>query len=166
MQMHWKGIGDDTLQDLNLQTDNHGDIRATGHIWGDVEGRPSDVHYEICLDPNWHWKSFSIPERGDIICVANRSSAAYEAPYIDFILTPFTNTLPIRGESLAKGEKADIQVLYINYPELKLEVLPQRYERLSAHTYRFTHLSTGFCADIEVDEQGLVTRYPGLFIRQ
>lgn len=84
---------------------------------------------------------------------------------IDLSITPFTNTLPIRRLMLGQGQSADINVAYVAYPEHHVMLDPQRYTCLDAKQYRFESVDTDFVRDIEVDDRGLVTFYPGMFAR-
>ncbi|GAB3644501.1 putative glycolipid-binding domain-containing protein [Glycomyces tarimensis] len=80
---------------------------------------------------------------------------------VDIALTPFSNTLPIRRLGLAPGDAADLRMVYIEpVPEPNIAPTEQRYTRLESG-YRFE--SEGFRADLPVDEDGLVTDYPGLW---
>jgi hypothetical protein len=80
---------------------------------------------------------------------------------VDIALTPLTNTIPIRRLALDIGGSADIEVIYL-LPGRTLEVSRQRqrYTRTSAG-YRYE--SGSFRADLRVDEDGVVTNYPGLW---
>ena len=84
---------------------------------------------------------------------------------IDLTASCFTNTLPIRrlGDALARRQEIDVAWVWI--PELKVERARQAYARLGANQYRFESVGRGFQADLEVDGDGLVVRYPGLFKR-
>ncbi|MDR5857390.1 putative glycolipid-binding domain-containing protein [Caballeronia sp. LZ062] len=85
---------------------------------------------------------------------------------VDIIATPFTNTLPIRRLNLQPGERREIRVVYVRVPEMTVSAVAQAYTCLERNRrYRFEGLDTGFDADITVDEDGLVTDYPGLFER-
>jgi len=84
---------------------------------------------------------------------------------IDLSASPFTNTLPVRRCNLAIGESIDIIAAYVAFPELTLTPDPQRYTRLDALIYRYESLDSDFTRDIEVDGNGLVVNYPGLFRR-
>lgn len=84
---------------------------------------------------------------------------------IDLSATPATNTLPIRRLGLAVGAAADIDVAYVDVPALAMRLDRQRYTRLSERAYRFEQPATGFMRDVEVDDDGIVARYPGLFRR-
>jgi hypothetical protein len=81
---------------------------------------------------------------------------------IDIAACAFTNTLPIRRLALEVGQSAEIQVAYLHIPDLRVERVPQRYTRVAPQRYRYEGLSTGFVAEITVDEDGLVIDYPQL----
>jgi hypothetical protein len=97
---------------------------------------------------------------------AGRSLAdVHDAIDIDLSASPFTNTLPIRRCDLAIGESVDITAAYVTFPELSLAADPQRYTRLDQRRYRYASRDSDFTRDIEVDADGLVVNYPGLFRR-
>ena len=83
---------------------------------------------------------------------------------VDLGVTPSTNTLPIRRLGLEIGEHADLIVAWVRFPDLAVVRSDQRYTRLGQNVYRYE--SGSFTRDIEVDELGLVTSYPGLFVRE
>jgi hypothetical protein len=82
---------------------------------------------------------------------------------VDISTTPLTNTLPVRRLRLAPGESADIQVGYVDVPDLTVRAASQRYTRIDGPTYRYA--SGSFAADVVVDEHDLVTDYEGLWRR-
>ncbi len=85
---------------------------------------------------------------------------------VDLPLTPFTNTLPVRRLGLAAGASADLAVVYIRIPELTVTLDPQRYTCLEPlRRYRYQSLDSDFMREIDVDADGLVVTYPGLFRR-
>lgn len=84
---------------------------------------------------------------------------------IDLSASCFTNTLPIRRLALAPGERRAIDVAYVQIPGLCVERTAQAYTRLGLNTYRFESMADGFQAELEVDDEGLVVAYPGLFRR-
>jgi uncharacterized protein len=79
---------------------------------------------------------------------------------VDLAITPATNTLAIRRLSLQVGSSESIIAAWVKFPELTVQPLSQRYTRLTQNTYRYAS-NTGFSAEIEVDDLGLVTAYPG-----
>jgi hypothetical protein len=86
---------------------------------------------------------------------------------VDLPITPFTNTLPIRRLGLAAGASAEIAVVYVRAPELSVEVDHQRYTCIEPlRRYRYDAVDGSFTAEIDVDADGLVVTYPGLFRRR
>jgi hypothetical protein len=85
---------------------------------------------------------------------------------VDLPITPFTNTLPIRRLDLRDRESADIRVVYIIPPDFTITTDPQRYICLEPRRrYRYESLDSDFVREIDVDKDGLVLTYPGLFNR-
>ena len=88
---------------------------------------------------------------------------------VDIMVTPLTNTLPIRRLQLALGESREISVVYIAAPDLSIRPFRQRYTRLddvdSGQRYRYESLDSGFTAVLPVDDDGFVIDYPGIWRR-
>ena len=84
---------------------------------------------------------------------------------IDIWPTPFTNTLPLRRDPMAVGERRVFVMAWIAAPELTVHASRQAYTRLADRRYRFESLDTGFSAEIVVDADDLVVDYEGLFRR-
>jgi hypothetical protein len=80
---------------------------------------------------------------------------------VDLSATPFCNTLAML---LLKGT-GELTALYVDFPSMRVEPSRQRYAALGENRWRFFDLGAakGFEADIEVDDQGLVIDYEGLF---
>lgn len=79
---------------------------------------------------------------------------------VDLALTPASNALAIRRLNLQVGAGASIIAAWVQFPDLTVQPLSQRYTRLSQDTYRYQS-NTGFQADIVVDDLGTVMAYPG-----
>ena len=56
-------------------------------------------------------------------------------------------------------------MLYINVFDNTVKPVTQWYTRLSENKYLYEGVLKDFKAEITVDEDGLVTEYPGLFSR-
>ncbi len=85
---------------------------------------------------------------------------------VDFSASPFTNPLPIRRLDLVAGQSAEITVVYVRFPDLELALDRQRYTCIEPwRRYRYEAVDGDFAAVIDVDDQGLVTLYDGLFRR-
>jgi hypothetical protein len=77
---------------------------------------------------------------------------------IDLAVTPATNTLPIRRLNLEVGLSREVTAAWLKFPDLTLEILPQRYTRLGPQRHQYQS-GTGFSAELLVDDLGLVTVY-------
>jgi uncharacterized protein len=90
----------------------------------------------------------------------------------DLGLSPLTNFMPIRRHDLQRepGE-AEFVMAWVSVPDLALHVSAQRYEhvRMEAEgaVVRFIDegMFKGFTSELELDQDGLVRRYPGLAAR-
>ncbi len=108
--------------------------------------------HALALDHNGHWK-----------CKKNLPHFDFEGiTFIDISLTPFTNTLPVNGLHLKESGSAEFDLIYIDVLANEVKKERQKYTRLSKHRYKFDNLK-GFTTDIDVDENGFVVDYPGLF---
>jgi uncharacterized protein len=80
---------------------------------------------------------------------------------VDLGFSPATNTLPIRRLDLSVGSGCEVTAGWVKFPDLTVRPLRQRYTRLSAATYLYESLESGFRAEIEVDDTGMILRYAG-----
>lgn len=154
----------------------------------------AEVNYFVDCDPMWHTRHASVyfrpPAQGKQVLVIHEGGWKVRGPHpadpdegmtvegqletvrddlhgcedVDIGMTPSTNTLPIRRLNLAVGESADVTAAWVRFPELTVEPLAQRYTRLDERRYRYESAS-GFVAELEVDELGLVVRYGDIWER-
>jgi GNAT superfamily N-acetyltransferase len=75
-----------------------------------------------------------------------------------------TNTLPIRRLLASGTEDAELTAAWVRVPGGSVEPLHQRYTRTGPRTWRYRS-SSGFGADLTVDDHGLVERYGDLWVR-
>jgi uncharacterized protein len=171
----WQGVETGALDRCRLAAGPDG-LRLSGTVLTAEFGTPLDVRYlveagadgrtrrvELDLDGEavrrvlvadgagrWRWEGG--PELAEV-------AGAHD---VDLAVTPATNTLPIRRlAGLAVGQAADLRMAWVQFPELSVIPSAQRYERLAADRWRF---STGdFTAELQVDPNGLVLDYGGLF---
>jgi hypothetical protein len=80
---------------------------------------------------------------------------------LDLSFSPSTNLIPIRRLRLAPGEEAEARAAWVQFPGFTLEPLAQRYRRTGESSYRYETLDGSFASNLEVNEMGFVTRYPG-----
>ena len=83
------------------------------------------------------------------------------ADFFDLGWSPLFNSLPvIRDGLLDRCPPRDYVMRWIEVPSLDVSLSEQRYEPLGNGIVRFS--SGSFTADIEFDEAGFVTSYPGI----
>lgn len=170
----WKRNDRTSLEHFQLQETPAG-IRLSGTILTMEGTQPLRVEYTVQCDRGWATRSARIG------CTHGAASSELEVIVddqkrwwrggkeiaavagcidVDISLSPSTNTLPIRRLALAHGEGSDVVAAWIRFPDLAIERLPQRYVRTGGNLYRYASDGGAFTADIEVDELGLVVRYP------
>jgi uncharacterized protein len=173
----WSGKG---LEHLVLRDGSTGWL-AESVVIGDADGERFAAQYLVECDREWRATKVEVrvvgTGEGVMLSgdgVGSWRDEAEERPLpalngaidLDITCTPFTNTLPIRRLGLEAGQSADILVAYIDVPSLTVTADPQRYTCLEPmRRYRFESQGGDFVREIEVDEQGLVVLYPGLFKR-
>jgi hypothetical protein len=147
-----------------------------GRVLGVLEDRrPVLATYEVHCDESWHTHRVVVQRTigGDVksLSLAVESHGVWRSSGeelrdvrgcedADLALTPATNTFPIRRLSLPVGGTESVVAAWVKLPDLAVQPLPQRYTRITNNTYRYES-STGFSAEIMVDDLGLVTTYPG-----
>jgi hypothetical protein len=165
----WDGSGHELLT-LGFET---GGWTADGVLTGG-----DDIHYVVRLDERWRLRQFllfrDLPEpdlwlgvdeqgRWGEVNGAHRPELA-GCTAVDLACTPFTNTLPIRRHRIEVGDHAEVLVARVDHETLGVTPERQRYTRLAPYRWRYEDES-GFSAELEVDDQGLVRDYPELFRR-
>jgi hypothetical protein len=84
-----------------------------------------------------------------------------DADFFDLGYSPLYNSLPVLAHDLHLGGGArDFTMTWIDVPSLAVRPSRQRYEPLDAGRVRYRE--GPFAADIEFDDEGFVTYYPGL----
>jgi len=168
----WDGSG---LDECRLAATASG-IQLTGEIAAEAGERPW-ARYAIACDAAWRTRSVAVDlADGRRLRLASDGDGSWTrdgtpepalsgAVDVDLSGTPATNTLPIRRLALGIGDRAAIRCAYVDLPALAVSAEAQSYTRLAAARYRFESPAHGFARDIEVDGDGLVVGYPGLFRR-
>jgi hypothetical protein len=111
-----------------------------------------DINVEIARDESGRWQ------------LNHREAPEVEGcSDIDLNFSPSTNLLPIRRLRLNVNEEAKVRAAWLRFPSFKLELLEQVYRRTGASTYRYESAGGKFVVDLQVDEFGWVTRYPGFW---
>jgi uncharacterized protein len=167
----WRGLEYDGLERLRL--DEGGMVRASSVV-DSARGRYA---YELTAESDWTFRRLQLEAlAGERTLTIEFDGSAWkvdgeergdlaDARDIDLAISPFTNSLPIRRLDLAVDDEADVTVAYVSFPGLEVTVEDQRYTRLDDDLYLFESLDGDFSREIEVDHDGIVVDYPGLFER-
>jgi hypothetical protein len=177
--IRWRSLEHGGLEQFRI-TDWIDSIKVRSAIVGQSDETRHGVFYEVSLTPDWTFESILLQRTDGVMVVLSRGrdGAWYDKQVerlpeldgcidIDFEMTPFTNTLPIRRAPLAIGETRTFRMAYIPADTMEPFADEQKYTRLSERMYRFENGEGEdyFTADITVDEDGLVVDYPQLFER-
>ncbi|MCE9670908.1 putative glycolipid-binding domain-containing protein [Myxococcus stipitatus] len=171
----WKRLDEEGSEYCELRATGSGHVLA-GAVTLALEGVPCFVEYAVEVDAGWRTRSARVELRrgGEPRSLglrvdedqrwwhgAEEVTAFRGCVDVDLGFTPSTNTLPIRRLALAEGQSAPATAAWVRMPDLALLPLPQRYTRLGASRYRYESTTgSGFEAELDVDELGLVLRYP------
>ena len=79
---------------------------------------------------------------------------------IDLNFSPSTNLLPIRRLALPVGGEASVRAAWLRFPSFQLELLEQSYRRTAEDRYLYRSAGGRFEAELEIDANGFVKRYP------
>jgi hypothetical protein len=85
---------------------------------------------------------------------------------LDLSFTPATNLLPLRRLSLPVGQSAEVRSAWLEWPEVRLTALQQRYSRKTETEYHYeSDLPRGelFRTTLRVHPDGWVLDYGGLW---
>lgn len=171
--INWTGLENNSRErcQINQKRDH---ILIDSRIWGPA----LDLRYQIRTDAHWlptycelqgydtHHQFHYIFQRdgkGSWIADGHLDSRFDGCNYVDISLTPFTNSLPINNLTLSKGSSKEIKVVYFDLSERLVRPVSQSYTRLSDYLYHYENIPNDFEADIQVDFNGFVIDYPGLF---
>lgn len=84
-----------------------------------------------------------------------------EALDVDLAFSPLFNSLPILRDRLhERAGSREYVMAFVDVPELSVERSKQEYIPLGAGAVRFR--AGSFSADLDLDQDGFVLRYPGL----
>jgi hypothetical protein len=165
------------LEHVELEAGEAG-VTAEGVLIGPAGGRLFACSYLLRCDEQWRVRSLDVhvAGKGRVSLRADGAGNWSEADGtplpalqgcmdVDLSGSPFTNTLPIRRLGDALQARQEIRVAYVDLPKLDVQPVAQAYTRVTPERVRFESLSRPFAADLDVDGEGLVLRYEGLFTR-
>lgn len=163
---------------------------ADGSGWR-INGRSSAVEdgniwlvdYTITVDAQWITREVAVASRTSATTMSVTMQADGEgtwtvggepAPHLDGCLdvdleaSVVTNALPVHRLKLLPGSAASTPAAYVRAPDLTVERLEQRYERLDdgmAHRFAYSAPAFDFKSELTYDRSGLLLNYPGIGVR-
>ena len=144
------------------------------------EGSPANLAYGVACDARWATRTGFVRgwsgsmevnvsvERAEGGWTVNGSVVSGLEGCVDLDLgfTPATNLIQLRRLALGIGDSVEVAVAWLDVPQGSLEHLGQTYERRSEHSYRYEAPRFGYSAGLDVDSDGFVREYPGLWTRE
>ncbi len=175
----WQRLDIEGLERLEL-TPGPAGISVSGTILT-LEAGGLLLRHRWDLDPDWRTRAVSVELEGP----GGRRSLLLErvgpgwrldgtdrpdldgAEEPDLSLTPFCNSLAIRGLGPAPGATRVLDVAFIDGATLSVTRSRQSYQRLAPYRvlYRDLGVAQGFEAELDLDPDGMVQHYAGLFTR-
>jgi uncharacterized protein len=136
----------------------------TARLTVDAQGEGWARRLDLLRDPRSGWYvsadghgSAGLPDPG------GDPADFAEARDCDLGFCPLTNTMPILREGLRDGGgPVDLIMAWVSVPDLRVIRSEQRYEPIDERRVRYVGRHRDFVGELELDEDGLVIRYPGL----
>ena len=152
-------------------------VLATGVQLG-VEPEPYRLDYLLDVPSGWITRRLEIEASGagwrrSLVLEhdgAGRWMANHEALAdvtgaldCDLAFSPLTNLMPVRRSALhERAGSEDFVMAWVSVPDLRVHASPQRYEHVGPGVVRYVALDGDFTAELSLDSDGLVMRYPRL----
>ena len=168
----WRGLEEWLAEECSVSL--HSDrLHADGVQLG-AEPRPYRLDYELVTGPDWITERLVARVRDadgsrslDLLRAADGSWTANgeSLPELDGALdcdiewSPLTNFMPARRRG---ADPVDHLMAFVEVPSLTVRPSRQRYEPIDAGRVRFVSLDDDFVAELELDGDGLIVRYPRL----
>ena len=177
--LFWRRTDIEGLERLELAIEPEQITAAATTICLEAGGCRIDHRWR--LDPEWHALAVTVERwnsQGHGLLQLERAGTGWRVDGVlrldlegaeepDLSITPFCNTFPIRRTPLGTGESLSLDTAFIDGPALTVARSRQRYDRQGPGRVRYVDLglSSGFEADLLVDDTGLVLHYEHLFER-
>lgn len=151
--------------------------KLNGIVLIPIDGEPAHLRYRIETDYGWRTRSVVIvsehspplsmfaTEDGHWWVDGEDTPAFDGCVDADLGFSPIGKSFPIRR--LIRGHpddmdlRADLNVVVLRFPEMKLTMQQQSYVRIGMDRWRYS--ADGFSADIDVDTNGFVSRFGDLW---
>ncbi|HEY4227212.1 MAG TPA: putative glycolipid-binding domain-containing protein [Candidatus Limnocylindrales bacterium] len=168
----WRRSDEVDADEFCTLTVRDGGLSLVGTVLGAEAGRPIRIEYRVLADARGLTTAVHVRQlvgfdqraivlmrdpKGNWTLDGTRASKLRSCTDIDLGCSPSTNTLPIRRLRLGIGDSKTISAAWITFPDLEVVKAAQTYSRLDETTYHYA--SGTFEADLNVDDDGLVTTY-------
>ncbi|WP_425071542.1 putative glycolipid-binding domain-containing protein [Sagittula sp. S175] len=171
---HWRAL-DREGEDKSRLARADGGYILIGHArFRDGAGRAA-LDYVVRCGPDWRTTSADITgdyaeeqiawkftrTRGDWTFNGSPAPELQDAEDIDLAFTPATNLMPLRR--LPQVGRLETTSAWVRLPGPTFSILTQSYTRERGNYVRYTALESDYETHLAVNEDGFVTRYPGLW---
>ena len=164
----WRGLEEWLAEECSVELAD-GRLRASGVQLG-AEPEPYRVDYELETGADWVTerlfarageRSLDLRRADDGSWTANGEPLPELDGALDCDLewSPLTNFMPARRLG---SEPVDHLMAFVSVPDLGVRPSRQRYEPIDDRHVRYVSLDGDFVAELELDDDGLVIRYPRL----
>jgi hypothetical protein len=171
-QLVWRGLEEWLAEECSAVVDGSR-LRADGVQLG-AEPHPYRVDYELSTGDDFVTARLIARARDadgsrtlELLRASDGSWTANGEPLpdvegaldCDLAFSPLTNYMPARRLG---PEPVDHLMAFVEVPSLEVHASRQRYEPVDERRVRFASLDDDFTAELELDEEGFVVRYPRL----
>jgi uncharacterized protein len=172
----WRGVEEWLAEHARVELTD-GCVMATGVQLG-VEPKEYRVDYRLEVPSNWVTRRLEVDAAGagwrHSLVLEHDGSGAWTrdgehvpaldgAMDCDLAYSPLTNVMPIRRYDLhTGGGSRDFLMAWVSVPDLAVHASRQRYVHVRRGVVRYVSLDDDFRAELELDSDGLVVRYPRL----
>ena len=129
--------------------------------------KPCHFQYEVEADEKWRTRSASVVGYlgNKAIDLSISSSQGGGWMVGSELQDRFTDCIDVdlRRLALRIGEQAQAPAVYLSFPKMRFERLPQTYRRISRTQYEYEASSVGYAGTLRVLASGAVAHYPDLF---
>lgn len=176
----WRRVMDDQSVELVRLATGDAAPLIEGTVLAAEADLPLRVDYRIACDDLWRTRTVEVTQshagrrrtlrldhdgRGRWTRDGTLAESLDGCTDVDLGISPSTNALPINRLRLEVGAVGVIRAAWVRFPGLEVVAAQQSYERLEERRYRYRSLTSGFTAEIAVDDDGMAVDYAGIWRR-
>ncbi|MEI2415058.1 putative glycolipid-binding domain-containing protein [Orrella sp. JC864] len=175
--LYWRRLDTEGLERVTIACD--GDALHVQASIIAIEDGGFQLDHQWVLSPDWSVRSLSATRwggKGQASLRVQRTDAGWSvdgqprpdldgAEQVDLSATPLCNTFALRPLMRSGERTRELDVAYVDAATLQVTRSRQAYDRLDDGRFRYRDLGlfAGFQAVLQVQDEGLVRRYEGLF---